>query len=186
MGNDTSEAIDVKVGDLPAKGRTFVTAENGLLVVRFHPDFMRVEARASTRYQLFYSQSDSSRERRITLSQGQMVLGVTRHGPPLMVEDAHSSAHTGDARFSFTSNSEASTIVVLDGTVKVHNNVGDETGVVTRGRKAVSDAKGLRISDATSADLKQVGLRQNTVEIDFWNPATEESSTLEMEYENNF
>ena len=186
VGDDTTEATDVKVGDIPEKGRTFVTAENGLLVMRFHPDFMRIEARSRTRFQLSYPRADSTRERRLTLIQGQMVFGVTRHGPPLAVEDAHSSARTGDARFSFTSNSEASTLVVLDGVVKVHNNTSDETGTITRSRKAVSDAKGLHITDASAGDLKEVGLRQNTIEVDFWNPATEKSSTLEMEYENNF
>lgn len=193
LGNDggdnseaAGEATGVKVGDLPAQGQTFVTGRDGLLVVRFHPDFMRIEARAHTRYRLAYPSADSNQERNITLEQGLLVLGVGKRSPPLKIEDAHSTASAGASRFSFAADADASTLIVLDGAVTVHNNASDETGTVKRRQKAVSDANGLRISDASTADLQQVGLRQSTIEIDFVNPTTEESSTLEMEYENNF
>lgn len=183
---DTLIAMDAKLGDLAPSGGTFITGWNGLLVIRFHPDFTRLEARSNTRYWLGYSRYDSTRARRIKLEQGQLVLGISKRGPSLKVEYAHSWARAEEARFSLTSDLKASTITVLDGLVEVHNYARDETVMLRRGQKAVSDAEGLRISDAADADLEQVGLRQNTLEVDFINPATEEFNTLELEYESNF
>ena len=68
----------------------------------------------------------------------------------------------------------------------IKNNAKDLAATIRRGQKAVSDITGLKITDATDAELEQVGLKQNVMEVDFWNPENEEFSTLEMEYESNF
>jgi hypothetical protein len=57
---------------------------------------------------------------------------------------------------------------------------------VRSGQKAVSDINGVKVSDATDSELEQVGFRQNTLEVDFVNPQTEDFTTLEVEYETNF
>ena len=187
LGRDTAIANDVKLGDVLNSGQTYITGEDGLLVLRFHPDFARIESRANTRYGLVYSRLDSSKTRRIGLESGELVLGVSKHSPPLQVDDLHSRLRTsGNSRFSFLTDAKtASTIIVLDGTVEVYNRSKDIKADVRAGQKAVSDVDGVRITDATDSELGQVGLKQNILEVDFWNPATEEFSTLEVEYEGN-
>jgi hypothetical protein len=187
LGKDTTVAREVKLGDVISSNRVLITGENGVLVLRFHPDFARFESRANTRYRMAYSRIDSTKPRRLKLEQGQLVLGVPKRSPPVQGEDLHSQVRADNARFSFASDpNSASTFIVLDGTITVHNRAKDVTAVVRRGQKAVSDVNGLRITDATDAELEQVGLRQNMLEVDFWNPETEEFSTLEVEYESNF
>ncbi len=187
LDKDTSVAAEVKLGDVIASGRTLVTGENGLLVLRFHPDFGRIEARAKTRFLLGYSRADSAKPRRIRLDEGQLVFGIPKQSPSVQAEDTHSRLKADNARFSFASDPKIqSTIVVLDGAVEVHNRSKDITSTVRRGQKAVSDVDGLRVSDASDGELEQVGLRQNVMEVDFWNPENEEFSTLEVEYESNF
>jgi len=187
LGKDTAVSFEVKLSDMVPTGRTFTVGEAGLLVLRFHPDFARIEARALTRYRLSYARGDSTKPRRVRLEEGTLVLNVPKRSPMILAEDAHSRLKIKDARFSFSSDPKvASTIVVLDGTVEIKNNAKDVGATVRRGQKAVSDINGLRITDATDAELEQVGLKQNILELDFWNPENEEFSTLEMEYESNF
>ncbi len=184
---DTSVTTQLKFGDLVPSGRTLATGSNGVLILRFHPDFMRIEARANSRYVLGYARLDTTKARQIRLDAGELVLGVPKHSPPLDLEDAHSRVHAEEARFSFATDAQsASTLIVLDGSIEVHNRAKDVSGTVRRGQKCVSDDDGLHITDATDSELSQVGLRQNTLEVDFWNPQTGEFSTLEVEYESNF
>ena len=186
-GTDTTITNDVLLGDVLNSGQTYVTGDDGQLVLRFHPDFTRIEARADTRYGLVYSRLDSAKARRIGLEEGQLILGVTKRSPPLQVDDLHSRVRSsGNCRFSFATEAKtASTVVVLDGIVEVYNRSKDTKADVRAGQKAVSDVDGLRITDATDSELGQVGLKQNVLEVDFWNPTTEEFSTLEVEYEGN-
>jgi len=186
FGRDTTVSTGVNVGDLPASGQTFETLENGQLVLRFHPDFMRIEARSKTRFSLSYSSTDSSRTRSVRMEKGQMVLGVTKNSPPLQSEDANCWARSKEARFAQNVDGAVSTVIVLDGVVEVHSRSKDVTEFVHRGQKAIADLTGLKISNAEDNELAQVGLGQNILEVDFWNPSTEEFSTLEVEYENNF
>ncbi len=186
FGRDTTVSSGVNVGDLPATGQTFETSENGQLVIRFHPDFMRVEARAKTRFFLGYSSTDSSRTRSVRMEKGQMVLGVTKRSPPLQSEDANCWVRAKEARYAHNADGTATTVVVLDGVVEIHSRAKDVTEFVHRGQKAIADLTGLKISNAADNELAQVGLGQNILEVDFWNPSTEEFSTLEVEYENNF
>ncbi len=186
FGRDTTLASGIKIGDLPPSGQTFEIPENGQLVIRFHPDYMRIEARSKTRFLLGYSSMDSTRVRTVHMEKGQMVLGVPKRSPPLQAEDASCWVRAKDARYAMNTDGAGSTVIVLEGVVEMHNRAKDITEFVHHGQKAVSDATGLRISDAAANELAQVGLGQNILEVDFWNPSTEEFSTLEVEYENNF
>ena len=205
FGRDTTLASGIKIGDLPPSGQTFEIPENGQLVIRFHPDYMRIEARSKTRFGtrlypdymriearsktrflLGYSSMDSTRVRTVHMEKGQMVLGVPKRSPPLQAEDASCWVRAKDARYAMNTDGAGSTVIVLEGVVEMHNRAKDITEFVHHGQKAVSDATGLRISDAAANELAQVGLGQNILEVDFWNPSTEEFSTLEVEYENNF
>ena len=186
FGRDTTLASGLKIGDLPPSGQTFEIPENGQLVIRFHPDYMRIEARSKTRFLLGYSSMDSTRVRTVHMEKGQMVLGVPKRSPPLQAEDASCWVRAKDARYAMNTDGAGSTVIVLEGVVEMHNRAKDITEFVHHGQKAVSDATGLRISDAAANELAQVGLGQNILEVDFWNPSTEEFSTLEVEYENNF
>ncbi|HAP00014.1 MAG TPA: hypothetical protein DCQ83_08230 [Fibrobacteres bacterium] len=186
LGQDTSIATGIKQGDVIPPGQTMVTGENGLSVLRFHPDFTRIEARAKTRYWLNYSRSDSSRARRIKIEDGQIALAVQKNSPDLFIEDTHSWARAKEARFLFSANAENSTLIVLDGSVEVNNRAKSSNETVRRGQKAVSDVNGLRISDAADSELQQAGLRQNILEVDFMNSTNEDFSTLEVEYESTF
>jgi hypothetical protein len=77
-------------------------------------------------------------------------------------------------------------LIVQDGEVSVYNRPKDITAMVRAGQKAVSDLDGIKITDATDSELEQVGFRQNTIEVDFVNPQSEEFTTLEAEYETSF
>ncbi len=184
---DSTVSKEMKLGDIVPTGRTLFTKENGLLILRYHPDFARLEARVNTRFYQAYSRIDSTKPRRIKLETGVLVLGVPKRSPPMQIEDTHSQARVDNARFSFASDPNvATTMVVVDGSVSIRNRSKDVTAVVRHGQKAISDVNGLRISDASDSEMEQVGLRQNILEIDFWNPTTEEFTTLEAEYESNF
>ncbi|HAP00011.1 MAG TPA: hypothetical protein DCQ83_08215 [Fibrobacteres bacterium] len=185
MGPDTSSK-EVKVGDLPQSGEKYAVGEGGGLIVRFHPDFMRIVARANTMFHLAFSRSDSSELRDIVLDQGLLALSASKRGPSLKTEDAHSLVQAVESRFSFASASGVSTTVVLAGEVKLRNTVTNQVETVHRGQKAVSDSTGVKLTTASQADLQEVSAFQNFLEMDFWNPSTKESRTLEMEYETNF
>jgi hypothetical protein len=96
-------------------------------------------------------------------------------------------ATAGKSRFSCkTDENGAGILIIQDGEISVYNRPKNITVTVRSGQKAVSDLDGIKVSDATDAELEQVGFRQNTIEVDFVNPQSEEFTTLEVEYETSF
>ena len=135
FGRDTTLASGIKIGDLPPSGQTFEIPENGQLVIRFHPDYMRIEARSKTRFLLGYSSMDSTRVRTVHMEKGQMVLGVPKRSPPLQAEDASCWVRAKDARYAMNTDGAGSTVIVLEGVVEMHNRAKDITEFVHHGQK---------------------------------------------------
>jgi hypothetical protein len=173
----------VNLGDLPDSGSFFKTGRNGVLTLRFHPDLMSLEARADSRFQLGFSESDAGGARRVDLRGGRLLLGLSREGPGFLGQDAHSRVRSVAGRVSFATDGRASVIYVLEGETEVQNRVTGALRIVRRGEKAVSDARGIRVTRAQSGELAEAGLGQNLLEVDFVNPVTGEFRTLEVEYE---
>jgi hypothetical protein len=113
-------------------------------------------------------------------------MGVKKKTSDIQCENLNTTV-SGKGRYSFVSNDKGvATVVVQDGEITVQNRPKDITAQVRAGQKAVSDEEGIRVSDAADTELQQVGLRQNTLELDFKNPQTDEFTTLEIEYETDF
>jgi hypothetical protein len=175
--------IAVKAGDLPDSGDVFTTGPNASLTLRFHPDLMTLEARANARFQAGYAKTDAGGSRRVELLEGRVLAGLSRRGPGLHATDAHTRLRADSGRVSFGTEARASVIFVMEGEAEVRNLATGTVRTVRRGEKAVSDARGLRVSRAQAEDLADAGLGQNVLEVDFWDPVTGEFGTLEMEYE---
>jgi hypothetical protein len=173
----------VNLGDLPDSGSIFKTGGTGVLTLRFHPDLMSLEARAGSHFQLGYSRSDAGAARQVELRSGRLLVGLSRESPGFMGQDAHSRVKSVAGRLSFATESRATVIYVLEGEAELQNVATGTVRMVRRGEKAVSDARGIRVTRAQSGELADVGLGQNTLEVDFVNPVTGEFRTLEVEYE---
>jgi hypothetical protein len=173
----------VNAGDLPDSGSMFKTGRNGFLSLRFHPDLMGLEAGAGSRFTVGFSASDSGGARRIELREGRVLTGFSRQGPGFLGQDRYSQLRSNAGRVSFATDDRASVIFVLEGEAEVRNFATGASRVVRRGEKAVSDARGIRVTRAQPGELADAGLGQNILEVDFWNPVTGDFRTLEVEYE---
>lgn len=175
-------------GELLPSGSEIRVGEGAKAVFRFHPDHAYLDAKEKTAFSVRFGKEKDKAVRRVLLRSGDLVLGVRAPGQPLYFRDAETTTGAAEsARWSFTVPDKAgANFVVLSGEISLHNRPRDIKAVVRAGQKAVSDGEGIRITDATDAELEEVGLRQNLLEVDFWNPQTEEFSTLEVEYEGNF
>jgi hypothetical protein len=176
-------AAVLQAGDLPDSGGVFRTGRDGLLVLRFHPDLMTLEARGRARLGVGYAATDAGGARRIDLFEGRILAGLSRQGPGLQARDAHSLLRAGAGRISFGTDARASVIFVMEGEAEVRNLATGAVKIVGRGEKAVSDARGLRVTRARAGELAGAGLGQNVLEVDFWNPVTGDFRTLEVKYE---
>jgi hypothetical protein len=178
---------DLLGSDLVVPGQKIQSAEDGKAVLRLLPDQAFLEVRSQTAFSLKKVKSGGKRMRRLMLESGEVVLGLRKKSQPVQCETTHSLATAATGRFSCkTDEKGAETMVVQDGEVSVYNRPKDLTAVVRKGQKAVSDLNGIRVTDASDSELEQVGFRQNTLEVDFVNPTSEDFSTLEIEYETNF
>lgn len=180
---DSTAAVEVKAGDLPDSGRTFATGPDGFLSLRFHPDFMSVQVSPRSRVAVGFAAEDTGASRGIVLGAGRVYVGVTRQGPGLTLEDTHSRALAREGRFSFATGPSGSVVLVLEGQAEVMNRATGGSVLVKRGEKAVSGPEGVKVARASAREAAEASLGQNLLEVDFWNPATEDFSTLEVEYE---
>lgn len=102
----------------------------------------------------------------------------------LRLESFNSLAMPKAAHLILQLGENATILLVRDGEVKVHNRPRDITGVVTKGQKCISDDQGLKILDMDFGDLGE--FKQSYLEVDFIDPITEESRTLEIDYDTEF
>ena len=178
---------DLVGSDLVATGEKIQSGQDGKAVVRLLPDQAFVDIRAQTVFTIKRIKVKDKRLRRVKLEVGEVVFGLKKKSEPIQCENSQTQATASTGRFACKSDEKGTAmILVQDGEVSVYNRPKDLTVVVRSGQKAVSDLNGIKVSDATDSELEQVGFRQNTVEVDFVNPETEEFTTLEVEYETNF
>ncbi|HLP40817.1 MAG TPA: hypothetical protein VK465_04865, partial [Fibrobacteria bacterium] len=166
-----------------------------------------LDVRPGTVFTLRRAKSKDKRVRRIILDAGEVVFGLRKKSEPVLCENIHTIATAGpavpgpaqgerkssaggqggNARFSCRVDDKAAGILIVqDGEVTVYNRPKNITATARSGQKAISDLNGIRITDATDAELESVGFRQNTLEIDFLNPQTDAFTTLEVEYESTY
>lgn len=127
------------------------------------------------------------RVRRLILEKAEVVVGLKKKSDPVQCANAQTVATAAAGRFSCRSDEKAvATFLVQDGEMSIYNRPKDITVTVRAGQKAVSDQDGIKVSDATDAELDLAGFSQNTLEVDFVNPQTDDFTTLEVEYETNF
>jgi hypothetical protein len=176
------EARQVKAGDLPDSGATFATTPGGALELRFHPDFMTLHAGGGSRLRVDYSPGDSG-NRVVSLEAGRVTGDLSRQGPGLRLEDARTEARMREGRIAFATDARGSTVLVLEGEARLVHRPTGAARALTRGQKAVSSPEGLVVTRAAASELAEAGLDQNRLEVDFWDPATEDFRTLEIEYE---
>lgn len=178
---------DLQASELVESGSKVEAGQDGKAVLRFLPDNAHLEVRPKTVFKLRRTKSQGKRMRRIHLETGEVVFGLRKKSEPVQCENINTVATAAKARFSCKSDENAAgVLIVQDGEVTVYNRPKDLTAVVRSGQKAVSNLDGIKITDATDTELEQVGFRQNTVEVDFVNPQSEEFTTLEVEYETSF
>jgi hypothetical protein len=181
-GEEAAKAREAKAGDLPDSGTVFETGAKAFLGLRYHPDLMTLDAPGGTRLQAGVS-GDSGAERLVTVSAGRVAGTVPQESPGLRLEDAHASAGMRAGRFVLSTTESASTVLVLEGEALVRNRATGAVHRVTAGRKAVSNARGTEVTRAGERELAASGFGVDRLEVDFWNPATEDFRTLEVEYE---
>ncbi len=178
---------DLKVADLLLSGSHLETGENGKVMVRFLKDESFLDIRPKTQIDLKGAKAGGTKGGKLMLKIGEVVFGMKKKSLEWQCESDNSVATASKAKYSFVYDEKAvSTIIIQEGEVKVYNRPKDANAVVRAGQKAVSDLNGIHITDASDAELEQVGFRQSALEVDFMNPQTEELSTLEIEYETDF
>ncbi|MCD6025283.1 MAG: hypothetical protein K0Q91_2199 [Fibrobacteria bacterium] len=180
---EASAAVEVKAGDLPDSGTVFETGAKASLGLRYHPDLMTLDAPGGARLRVTRASTDSGAERLVTVSAGRVAGTVPPGGSRLRLEDAHASASARAGRLVFSTTEGSSTLLVLEGEAVVRNRATGAAHRVRAGGKAVSDARGTVVTRAGERELAASGFAVDRLEVDFWNPATEEFRTLEVEYE---
>jgi hypothetical protein len=182
-----AEERDLGPSELLKSGTRIVAGQDGKAVIRLLPDNAFLEVRPKTVFKLRRTKKDGKRLRRIRMEAGEVVFGLRKKSDPVQCENANSQATSATARFSCKVDEKAAAVfIVQDGELSVFNQPKGLTALVRAGQKAVSDLEGIRITDATDEELDQVGFRQNTLEVDFLNPQSDEFNTLEIEYETSF
>ncbi|MDB5050280.1 MAG: hypothetical protein JWO30_3351 [Fibrobacteres bacterium] len=184
---DSAVQKDLQASDLVAPGSKIESGNDGKAVLRLLPDQAFMEIRPKSVFTLKRVKTKDKRVRRIHMEAGEVVFGLKKKSEAVQCENAQTQATALAGRFSCKSDEKGVGIfLVQDGELSVYNRPKDLTAVVRSGQKAVSDLNGIKVSDATDSELEQVGFRQNTLEVDFVNPETEDFTTLEVEYETNF
>ncbi len=178
---------DLQASDLIAPGARIESGNDGKAVLRLLPDQAFMEIRPKSAFTVKRVKTKDKRVRRVQMEAGEVVFGLKKKSEAVQCENSQTQATAAAGRFSCKSDEKGVGIfLVQDGELSVYNRPKDLTVVVRSGQKAVSDLNGIKVSDATDSELEQVGFRQNTIEVDFVNPQTEEFTTLEVEYETNF
>ncbi len=178
---------ELRQSDLLKSGTRIEAGEEGKAVIRLLPDNAFLEVRPKTAFKLRRTRKDGKRLRRIQMDVGEVVFGLKKKSDPVQCENANTQALSATARFSCKMDEKATAVfIVQDGEITIFNRPKGLSAVARAGQKAVSDLDGIRISDATDEELDQVGFRQNTLEVDFLNPQSDEFNTLEIEYETSF
>lgn len=178
---------DLLPSELLKSGVRIEAGQDGKAVIRLLPDNAFLEVRPKTVFKLRRTKKDTTRIRRINLETGEVVFGLRKQSEPVQCDNLNTQATAAKARFSCrVDENAAAVLIVQDGEVTVYNRPKDLTAVARAGQKAVSNLDGIKITDATDDELEQVGFRQNTVEVDFLNPQSEDFTTLEFEYETSF
>lgn len=186
-GGGTAVAVPVVGSSLVAQGSRFETGADGKAMVRLLPDNAFLDIRPLSAFTLKRVKTKEKRVRRLTLETAEVVVGLKKKSEPVQCENAQSVATGAAGRFSCKSDAKGTAIfLVQDGELTVYNRPKDKTVTVRAGQKAVSDMDGVKVTDASDAELDQVGFAQNSLEVDFVNPQTEDFTTLEVEYETNF
>jgi hypothetical protein len=184
---DSAAQKDLQPSDLVAPGSQISSGSDGKAVLRLLPDQAFLEIRPKTVFTLKRVKTKDKRVRRVHLEAGEVVFGLKKKSEAVQCENSHTQATAAAGRFSCKSDEQGVGIfLVQDGELTVYNRPKDLSVIVRSGQKAVSDLNGIKVSDATDSELEQVGFRQNTLEVDFVNPQTEDFTTLEVEYETNF
>lgn len=202
-----SAAMPLRPSDLLLSSTTVEAGQDGKAMLRLLPDNAYLDVRPGTVFTLRRTKSKDKRIRRIILERGEVVFGLRKKSEPVQCENIHTTATAGPAvpgpahgegkssaggkggkaRFSCRMDDKAAGILIVqDGEVTVYNRPKNITATARSGQKAISDLNGIRITDATDAELESVGFRQNTLEIDFLNPQTDAFTTLEAEYESTY
>lgn len=180
-------ALPVEGSALVAQGARFETGADGKATVRLLPDNAFLDIRPQSAFALKRVKAKDKRVRRLTLETAEVVVGLKKKSEPVQCENAQTVATGAAGRFSCRSDAKGTAVfLVQEGELSVYNRPKDKTVTVRSGQKAVSDMDGVRVTDATDAELDQVGFAQNSLEVDFVNPQTEDFTTLEVEYETNF
>jgi hypothetical protein len=180
-------AVPVEGSAMVAQGSRFETGADGKATVRLLPDNAFLDIRPQSAFTLKRVKIKDKRVRRLTLETAEVVVGLKKKSEPVQCENAQTVATAAAGRFSCRSDAKGTGVfLVQDGEVTVYNRPKDKTVTVRRGQKAVSDMEGVKVTDASDAELDQVGFAQNSLEVDFLNPQTEDFTTLEVEYETNF
>lgn len=183
----SNPTTDVKGSTLVYQNSRFQAGADGKSVIRLTPDNGFMEIRPNSDFVLKRVKAKDKRLRRVVLDHGEVVFGMKKKSEPVQCENAQTQATGLKGKFSCRADEKGvASFLVLDGELSIYNRPKDLTVTVRNGQKAVSDLNGIKVSDATDAELEAVGFRQNTLEVDFLNPQTEDFSTLEVEYETNF
>jgi hypothetical protein len=187
VAGDTAAQRDLQASELVPPGARVESGADGKAVLRLLPDQAFMEIRPKTVFTIKRVKSKDKRVRRIQMAAGEVVFGLKKKSEAVQCENSQTQATAATGRFSCkTDDKGVGIFLVQDGEISVYNRPKDLTVLVRSGQKAVSDINGVKVSDATDSELEQVGFRQNTLEVDFVNPQTEDFTTLEVEYETNF
>jgi len=178
---------DLKGSDLIASGSAITSGPDGKAVIRLLPDNAFIDIRPRSAFLLKRVKQKGKAIRRVKMDVGEVVLGLKKKSEPIQCENSLTQSTATTGRFACRADEKGTQIILVqDGEVVVYNRAKDITTTVRSGQKAVSDQNGIKVSDASDSELEDVGFRQNTLEVDFVNPETEEFTTLEVEYEANF
>jgi ferric-dicitrate binding protein FerR (iron transport regulator) len=178
---------ELKTADLISNGTRVETGKASKTSLRLQGDQSALDLKENTSLRLKLVKRDGKIVRKLILDRGSMNVNLKAKGEGAVVENAQTVAQVKSGRFAFTTDEQAvATFIVLNGELTVINHPKDQTALVHAGQKAVSDANGIKITDASESELEAVGMRQNNLEIDFQNPETDEVSTLEVDYETHY
>jgi hypothetical protein len=201
LASKDSAAVPATGASLCLQGARIETGADGKAMLRLLPDNAFVDVRPQSAFTLKRIKAHVSgpvsapneapakdqRVRRLVLEKAEVIVGLKKKSDPVQCENAQTLATAAAGRFSCRSDEKGTaSFLVQDGELTIYNRPKDITATVRAGQKAVSDLDGIRVSDATDADLDEIGFSQNTLEVDFVNPQTEDFTTLEVEYESNF
>ncbi len=146
----------------------------------------QVDLQPNTKLKIQYKKLKEKALPFLELLNGELILNISKEaGLIYPVNTENTLVESEGARWYQELNSEGATkLVVLKGKIKVYNRPKDMSAYVTEGKTCISDLNGLKIGNSTEEDL--LLFRQNLLELDFIDPVTEQTKTLEIEYESNF